>query len=253
MAEPLLQVRDLVKRFGGVTAVDHVSFDLRPGGALGLIGPNGAGKTTLANLITGFVSPDQGSVRFKDHDVTGWRPDRLVDLGLARSFQLVRPFYQLPAYKNLIVPLKSRRARRLRGSEYGDADEMAMQLLEDVGFERDSAVPHSPARNLPHGHLKRLELARCLAVRRDLILLDELFSGMSLTEIAGMLPQVRQLRERGVALTMIEHRIQELLSVVDEVIVLDFGKVIAHGDPAVALRSDAVRKAYLGAEVTGDA
>ncbi|WP_052666003.1 ABC transporter ATP-binding protein [Nitriliruptor alkaliphilus] len=253
MSEALLEVEGLVRRFGGVTAIDHVSFRLERGGALGLIGPNGSGKTTLANLLTGFVRPDEGSVRFKGRSIAGWRPDRIVDLGLARSFQLVRPFYELPAYKNLIVPLRSPRARRLRGSGYGDADEMALQLLEDVGFERDSPIPRTPARNLPHGYLKRLELARCLALRPDLIILDELFSGMSLTEVAGMLPHVRRLREEGVTIIMIEHRIQELLSIVDEVLVLNFGAVIASGDPQVAMADEEVRRAYLGAEVDQDA
>ena len=249
----LLEVHDLVKRFGGVTAIDHVSFALPEGGALGLIGPNGSGKTTLANLITGFVKPDGGTVRFKGRDVTGWRPDRLVDHGLARSFQLVRPFYHLPAYKNLVIPLRSPRARRMLGTAYGDADEMAMQLLEDVGFERDSAVPRASAANLPHGYLKRLELARCMALMPDLVILDELFSGMSLTEVAGILPQVRQLRERGVAMIMIEHRIKELLSVVDEVLVLDFGRKIAEGDPQQAMADERVQTAYMGTAVSTDA
>jgi branched-chain amino acid transport system ATP-binding protein len=248
----LLEVHDVVKRFGGVHALDGVSFTLEAGGALGLIGPNGSGKTTLANVITGFVKPDEGQVRFKGRDVTGWRPDRLVDLGLARSFQLVRPFYHLPAYKNLVIPLRSPRARRVRGTRYGDADEMAIQLLEEVGFERESAVPYTPASNLPHGYLKRLELARCLALEPELVILDELFSGMSLTEVAGILPQVRQLRERGVTMIMIEHRIKELLTVVDEVLVLDFGRKIAAGEPYAALADKRVQEAYMGTEaVTG--
>lgn len=249
----LLAVDGLVKQFGGVTAINDVSFELAEGGALGLIGPNGSGKTTLANLLTGFVRPDHGSVRFKGRDVTGWRPDRLVNMGLARSFQLVRPFYHLPAYKNLVIPLRSRRARQVRGSAYGDADEMAMQLLEDVGFERDSSVPRSSAKNLPHGYLKRLELARCMALEPDLVILDELFSGMTLTEVSGILPQVRNLRDRGVTIVMIEHRIKELLTIVDELLVLDFGSVIAAGEPTRVMAEDAVQRAYMGTEVAPDA
>jgi branched-chain amino acid transport system ATP-binding protein len=199
------------------------------------------------------VKPDSGQVRFKGRDVTGWRPDRLVDFGLARSFQLVRPFYHLPAFKNLVIPLRSPRARRMLGTAYGDADEMAMQLLEDVGFERESAVPRASAANLPHGYLKRLELARCMAVVPELVILDELFSGMSLTEVAGILPQVRQLRERGVTLIMIEHRIKELLSVVDEVLVLDFGREIASGDPQRVMADEKVQAAYMGTEVVSHA
>lgn len=245
----LLEVDGLLKRFGGVAAVDGVSFALEEGGALGLIGPNGSGKTTTVNLITGYVKPDRGTVRFRDQDITGWRPDRIVNLGVARSFQLVRPFYHLPAFKNLVVPLSSRRAKRLRGGEFGDADEMAIQLLEEVGFERESRVPYTPASNLPHGYLKRLELARCLALRPQLIILDELFSGMSLTEVAGVLPLVHRLRDQGVTLIMIEHRIKELLTVVDEVVVLDFGRKIAEGDPGRALEDETVKRAYLGTEI----
>ena len=245
----LLEIDGLVKRFGGVAAVDGVSFALEEGGALGLIGPNGSGKTTTVNLITGYVKPDRGTVRFRDQDITGWRPDRIVNLGVARSFQLVRPFYHLPAFKNLVVPLSSRRARRLRGGEFGDADEMAIQLLEEVGFERESRVPYTPASNLPHGYLKRLELARCLALQPQLIILDELFSGMSLTEVAGVLPLVHRLRDQGVTLIMIEHRIKELLTVVDEVVVLDFGRKIAEGDPGQALEDETVKRAYLGTEI----
>ncbi|MBA4359064.1 MAG: ABC transporter ATP-binding protein, partial [Desulfovibrio sp.] len=141
----MLEVRDLSKSFGGVKAVDGVSFDLKRNELLGVIGPNGSGKTTLVNLITGFVKPGSGSVRFKGQDITSAAPYAIADLGLARTFQMVRPFYRLPAYKNVVVPLFSPRVNRLAGGAYGDRDAVAKDLLEEVGFERDSWVINKQA------------------------------------------------------------------------------------------------------------
>jgi branched-chain amino acid transport system ATP-binding protein len=252
VSEAALRVEGVSKRFGGVRAVDGVDLEVASGAALGVIGPNGSGKTTLLNLITGFVRPDGGRVFLRGRDVTGLPPHRLVSLGLARSFQLVRPFYQLPAYKNLIIPLCSPRVRALRGGGYGDRNEVAIHLLEEVGFERDSAVPYKPAKDLPHGYLKRLELARCLAVEPDVLMLDELFSGMSVSEVTAILPLIDRLRQEGKTLVMVEHRLRELFRVVDRVIVLDFGRVIAQGTPREVMEDTAVRKAYLGTEVRRD-
>lgn len=249
MSEPLLKVASLSKRFGGVVAVDNVSFELEKGGALGIIGPNGSGKTTLVNLITGYVKPDSGKVFFKGRDITGLMPYQVANLGIARTFQLVRPLYSLPAFKNLIIPLCSPRVKKLRGGRYGDRDAVALDLLEDVGFERDSPVPYKLASSLPHGYLKRLELARCLALRPELIIIDELFSGMSMSEIASTISIIEKIREEGVTLIMIEHRLRELFKVVDRVIVLNFGRKIAEGTPQEIVENEEVKKAYLGAEV----
>ncbi len=252
-AAPILRVAGLSKRFGGVGAVFGVSFDLMPGDAVGLIGPNGSGKTTLVNLITGFVRPTAGKVYFRDRDITGWMPSATANLGIVRSFQMVRPFYQLPAFKNLVIPLRSPRVHRFRGGKYGNADETAIHLLEEVGFERDSAVPYKVASSLPHGYLKRLELARCLALQPEVLLLDELFSGMSMSEVASILPLIEKVREQGTTLIMVEHRLRELFRLVDRVIVLNFGKKIAEGAPADVVQLAEVRKAYLGSEATPDA
>jgi len=251
--EPILKVSNLSKRFGGVKAVDDVSFGLEEGGLLGIIGPNGSGKTTLVNLITNFVRPDSGKVFFKGKEVTGFPPYKIVDLGVARSFQMVRPIHKLVAFKNLIIPLYSPRVKRLIGGKYGDRDEIAIDLLEEVGFERDSLVPYKVAGSLPHGYLKRLELARCLAVRPDLIILDELFSGMSLSELASTLPIIEKIREEGKTLIMIEHRLRELLRVIDRLIVLNFGRKIADGPPREVIDNEEVRRAYLGGEVAESA
>lgn len=247
-ATPLLKVDKLNKRFGGIGAVFDVSFELAAGEALGLIGPNGSGKTTLVNLITGFVRPTSGRVFFKGADITGLMPYERVGLGMARSFQLVRPFYNLPTYKNLIIPLFSPRAKKLKGGQYGNRDEVAIHLLEEVGFERDSSVPYKTASSLPHGYLKRLELARCLALEPELLILDELFSGMSLSEIASLLPLLEKIREQGTTLIMVEHRLRELFRIVKKVVVLNFGQKIAEGTPSEVIELEQVRRAYLGTE-----
>lgn len=252
--DPVLRVSGLSKRFGGVNAVYDVSFELFRGETMGIIGPNGSGKSTLINLITGFVRPDSGKVVFSGKDITGMAPDRIVSQGIARSFQLVRPFYNMAVYKNLVIPLYSPRARRLKGGEYGDRDEAAIHLLEEVGFERDSNVPYKTAGALPHGYMKRLELARCLSLDPDLIILDELFSGMSMSEIASILPLLEKInREEGKTLIMVEHRLRELFRVVNKVIVLNFGMKIAVGAPAEVMEMEEVRKAYLGSEVEAGA
>lgn len=252
-AVPILKVEQLNKRFGGVGAVYNVSFELEEGGALGVIGPNGSGKTTLVNLITGFVRPTSGRVLFKGKDITRLMPHERVGLGIARSFQMVRPFYNLPAFKNLIIPLYSPRVRRMKGGQYGNRDEVAIHLLEEVGFERDSQVPYKTASNLPHGYLKRLELARCLALEPEVLILDELFSGMSLSEVASLLPLIEKIRERGTTLMMVEHRLRELFRIVKTVIVLNFGEKIAEGTPSEVIEMEDVRKAYLGTGVGADA
>jgi ABC-type branched-subunit amino acid transport system ATPase component len=245
---PFLKVTSLTKQFGGVRAVDSVSFDLKKGEILGVIGPNGSGKTTLVNLITGFVKPDAGKVLFQGKDITGMMPHRIADLGIARAFQMVKPFYQLPAFKNIIIPLFSPRVKRLAGGKYGDRDAIAIDLLEEVGFERDSFVPFKVASVLPHGYLKRMELALCLALRPELIILDELFSGLSMAEVASILPIIDKLMSENLTIIMIEHRLRELFRISNRVIVLNYGKKIAEGVPKDVMESDEVKKAYLGSE-----
>jgi branched-chain amino acid transport system ATP-binding protein len=246
--EWILQARDLTKDFGGLRAVDRVSLELRPGESLGIIGPNGSGKTTLVNLITGFIKPDHGEVWFRGRRITGTMPHRIAQQGLARTFQMARPFYHLPAYKNLIIPLFSRRVRRSSGGKYGDRGAVAIDLLEEVGFERDSYVPFKHASVLPHGYLKRLEMARCLALRPDLIILDELFSGLSLAEVSSAVPVIERLQVEGRSIIMIEHRLRELFRIVDRVMVLNFGRKISEGTPKEVMESEEVKQAYLGTE-----
>jgi len=250
-ASPLLQVRHIHKSFGGITAVNGVSFDLARGEILGIIGPNGSGKTTLTNCITGFVKKDAGQVVFKGMDISRLPAHKIADLGLLRTFQIMRPYYSLPAFKNLIVPLYSPRARRASGGEFGDKDTMAINLLEDVGFERDSLVPYKLASSLPTGYLKRIELARCLALKPEVLITDEVFSGLSASEIATMVPVIEKLQMQGITLIMIEHRLRELFRLANRVIVLNFGSKIAEGTPAAIMENEEVKKAYLGLQEIG--
>ncbi|UCE56726.1 MAG: ABC transporter ATP-binding protein [Desulfobacterales bacterium] len=245
---PLLKVSGLYKNFGGVQAITDLNLELAEGALLGLIGPNGSGKTTAVNLITGFIKPTEGEVYYRNRNITGWPPYKIVRLGIARTFQMVKPFYQLPAYKNMIIPLYSPRVKQMIGGKYGDRDAVALDLLEEVGFERDAFVAYKAASVLPQGYLKRLELAKAMALNPDLIILDELFSGLSLAEVASIVPIIEKLRQEGKTIIMIEHRLKELFRIADRVIVLNYGEKIAEGKAEEVMKSEAVKKAYLGAE-----
>jgi len=245
---PLLKVSALYKNFGGVQAIDDLNFEIAEGELLGMIGPNGSGKTTAVNLITGFVKPTEGEVSYRGKNITGWPPYKIVRQGIARTFQMVKPFYQLPAYKNMIIPLYSPRVKKMIGGKYGDRDAVALDLLEEVGFERDSFVAYKVASALPQGYLKRLELAKAIALRPDVIILDELFSGLSLAEVASIVPIIEKLRLQGKTIIMIEHRLKELFRIADRIIALNYGKKIADGQASAVMDSPQVKNAYLGSE-----
>ena len=244
----ILQVEKVSKKFGGVKAVDEISFTMKKGDVLGVIGPNGSGKTTLSNLITGFVEKDGGTVLFKGQNISRWAPHKIADAGLARTFQVMRPYPTLAAYKNIIPPLYSPRARRTARGKLGDRSAVAIDILEEVGFERDARVPYKLAGTLPLGYLKRLELCRCLALEPDLIICDEVFSGLSMSEIASMVPLMKRLQESCITLIMVEHRLRELFKIADRAIVLNFGAKIAEGSPGEIFNDDKVKKAYFGGE-----
>lgn len=245
----ILEVKGITKTFGGVSAVADVSVNIEENTLLGIIGPNGSGKTTFVNIITGFVRPDKGSVVFKGKEMIGLPPYRVTNLGVGRAFQMVKPFFHLPAYKNIIVPLSSPRVRASSGGGYGDKDAMSLDILEEVGFERDSSVPYKTASVLPHGYLKRLELARLIALKSEVFILDELFSGLSIAEVTSITPIIEKLLLDGKTIIMVEHRLKELFRIADKVIVLNFGKKIKEGAPKEILEDEEVKKAYLGVEV----
>jgi branched-chain amino acid transport system ATP-binding protein len=248
----ILSVKGISKTFGGLKALVDVGFDIQRGEVYGIIGPNGSGKTTLINCITGFIKPMAGQVLFKGQDITGWPPHKIAHIGISRTFQIMRPYYSLPAYKNLIIPLWSPRAKTTGGwrggGKHGDRDTVAVDILEEIGFERDSRVPYKLASTLPTGYQKRLELARCIAMRPEIIFCDEVFSGLSMSEIAGMLPLIEKMKSEGITLIMVEHRLRELFRVADRVMALNFGEKIAEGESSVVIENKKVKEAYLGSE-----
>ena len=248
VADTLLDVRDVSKSFGGVQAVRNVSFTLIQGEVLGVIGPNGAGKTTLVNLLTGFVKPDSGRILYKGKNIAGMPPNKIANLGLARTFQVMRPLHSLPTYKNLIVPLNSPRIKKATAGKLGDLDSVAIDILEEIGFERDARVPYKTAGSLPLGYQKRLELARCMALRPEIILCDEVFSGLSMSEISSMIPLLEKFVIQGMTLIMVEHRLQELFRVANRILVMNFGEKIAEGAPQEIMKRDNVKAAYIGGE-----
>jgi branched-chain amino acid transport system ATP-binding protein len=250
--EPILEVSEVTKTFGGIIALNRLSFDLFEGEILGIIGPNGSGKTTVVNCITGFIKPSAGRIRFRGRDITAQPPHRIADQGVTRTFQIMRPYYSLPAYKNLVIPLFSSRARRTGGwrggGRMGDRNTVGIDILEEIGFERDSYVPYKMTSTLPTGYLKRLELARCLALKPEVILCDEVFSGLSMSEIASMVPLIERLQMDGITLVMIEHRLRELFQVANRVLVLNFGEKLVEGSAEEVMADARVREAYFGSE-----
>jgi len=250
--QPILQVKEVTKAFGGILALNRISFDVHEGDVLGIIGPNGSGKTTVVNCITGFIKMSSGQVYFRGKDISGKPPHKIADMGITRTFQIMRPYYSLPAYKNLVIPLFSPRAKRTGGwrggGKLGDRNTVGIDILEEIGFERDSYVPYKTASTLPTGYLKRLELARCLALKPEVILCDEVFSGLSMSEIASMVPLIERLQMDGITVVMIEHRLRELFRVANRIMVMNFGEKLIEGTPEEVMANEKVKEAYFGSE-----
>ena len=250
--QPILKIEEVTKAFGGILALNRVSFELKEGEILGIIGPNGSGKTTIVNCITGFIRATSGKIFFRGKDITGKPPHKIADMGVTRTFQIMRPYFSLPAYKNLVIPLFSPRAKRTGGwrggGKLGDRNTVGIDILEEIGFERDSYVPYKLASALPTGYLKRLELARCMALKPDIILCDEVFSGLSMSEIASMVPLIERLQMEGISLIMIEHRLRELFRVANRVMVLNFGEKLVEGSAEEVMANEQVKEAYFGSE-----
>ncbi|WP_136419000.1 ABC transporter ATP-binding protein [Herbaspirillum sp. ST 5-3] len=242
--KPILEVCDLTKRFGGLVAVRNVSFSVRRGEIVGILGPNGAGKTTLFNLLTGFMAPDQGSVEFNGKPLQKQPPYRVVNMGLARTFQLCRPFVGMSVLENVMVACYSPRGAR-HGTIHGESPEnRSRKILGDVGLGHKIDMS---AELLSYGDQRRLEIARALATEPELLLLDEPFAGLGSSEIEPLSELIRHLhRERGLTILIIEHKLREFMQLVQSVIAIDFGEVIATGSPEDIVRHPKVVEAYIG-------
>jgi len=241
--EAILSVINLVKKFGGLVATKNVSFQVNHGEIMGILGPNGAGKTTLFNQISGFIIPDTGKVLFKDFDVKDLQPHQRASIGMVRTFQIVRPFHDMTVGENLIIPFVSPRGRKILKESNKTIDENINEILEKVGLLSKKEISVD---KLPHGELKKLEVAKVAALKPEIIMLDEPFGGLSVGEIEVISDYIRLLNKEGITFIIIEHRLREFMKLVERLIVLNYGELIAEGTPQEIISNPLVIEAYLG-------
>ncbi len=237
---PILEGKEVTKYFGGLAAVSHLDFYVEQGEVLGLIGPNGAGKTTLFNLISAALVPRSGTIRFKGKDITSVKPYKICRMGVARTFQSVKVFANMPVLDNVLL-----------GSYFGMSPGMssadaAREATELLGFVGLSAVKAIPAKDLTLANQKRLEVARALATNPELLLLDEMMAGLNPAEVAQAMELVTKIKDRGITIIMIEHVMKAIMNVCERIMVLHHGQKIAEGTPQEIATSETVIKVYLG-------
>ncbi|MHA1669559.1 MAG: ABC transporter ATP-binding protein [Promethearchaeota archaeon] len=237
----ILEVKNLTKKYSGLTAVNDMSFEIHRGEFVGLIGPNGAGKTTLFNLISGMEKPNSGTVRFDGRDITGMKPHKIVNLGIARTFQLVRSFKFMTLLDNVEVSCLSPRGKRL-AKEYG-IDEYASTILASTGLVDKARLPPII---LPHGDLRKLQIAKALGTNPQMLLLDEPFSGLSHEEQEGITDLINKMHDDGVTVFLTGHVLRELMHLVPRVIAMVQGKYVIEGPPEEVANNKIILEAYLG-------
>ena len=240
MADVLLDVRGVTKRFGGFQALTGVSIEVKTGERFGLIGPNGSGKTTLINCISGTLRNDEGRIFFQGADITALPPHQRARRGIARSFQIPQPFHSMTVLENLCVPLEYAAHARWRG---GDVAAEAMHILEMVGLGAKARVTSSALSQI---EMRKLELARAMATKPALLISDEAMAGLSSSEVDDLLTILFRLNEAGTTVIMIEHIMRAVMRFSERIVVLDAGERIAEGTPEEIVRNPAVEKAYLG-------
>ena len=237
----LLRVKDLSRAFGGLQALSRVSFEIGPGEIVGVIGPNGAGKTTLFSVLSGFLTPSHGEIRFMETSIAGMRPDRLCHLGIARTFQVVRPFLEMTVFENVkAAAVFGKPDRRSAAETNREVDE----ILEKTGI---APLAHHMAHSLSLPERKRLEVARTLATHPRLLLLDEVLAGLNPREVEEAIPFIRSLNtERKISILMVEHNLRAIMGICRRILVLNFGQLIFNGTPEEAVDNPDVISAYLG-------
>ena len=239
----VLEGEGVTKYFGGLAAVSNVSFYVDEGEVVGLIGPNGAGKTTLFNLISAALVPKPGIIKFKGKNITGMKPYKICRMGISRTFQTVKIFPNLPAFENVRVGSLFGTSHRMTAAE---AEKETAELLDFVGL---ASISYTPARDLTLANQKRLEVARALATRPEVLLLDELMAGLTHTEVTEAMELVKKIRDKGITVVMIEHVMKAIMNVCNRIIVLHHGKKIAEGTPQEIANSKTVVEVYLGEEL----
>ncbi|MEP0804141.1 MAG: ABC transporter ATP-binding protein [Chloroflexota bacterium] len=256
----LLETKDVIKRFGGLTAVNKMNFTLEKGQIASIIGPNGAGKTTFFNTLTGIYKPEEGSIEFNGHSLVGLRPDQVAERGIARTFQNIRLFGSMTVIENILVGMHTQLKQRGTDilfrtktfhEEEAEAEARAKELMDYVGLKN---VGNELARNLPYGGQRRIEIARALAANPTLILLDEPTAGMNPNETEEAIKLFRRIRdERGVTVLLIEHDMRVVMNISERISVMDYGEKIAEGTPAQIRSNQRVIEAYLGREAAAQA